>query len=160
MLCMKTGASWAPRKISCNTVCRVGHKTRIVGFFKPSLGPGAVRSVPSPTCIEVPNYPISIRLVKSGFPFFAWKIDRYPLTQGSCHREHSWSPMIFQWLFCIQNQNFLSTCAACLEVVFAFEWRTTYFNKGQTYFRTFLVCEFYSPWTNIECSSFKPPHHL
>ena len=30
------------------------------------------------------------------------------------------------WMFCIQCQQFLSTCGACLEVVFEFEWRATY----------------------------------
>ena len=34
--------------------------------------------------------------------------------------------MIFCWLFCMQIQLYLSTYA-CLEVMFEFEWRATYF---------------------------------
>ena len=35
----------------------------------------------------------------------------------------SWSPLIFHWLFCGQQQYFLTTCGACLEVVSEFEGR-------------------------------------
>ena len=38
----------------------------------------------------------------------------------------SWSPVIFHMLFCVLNQYFLSTCGACGEAVFNFEWRATY----------------------------------
>ena len=33
----------------------------------------------------------------------------------------SWSPMIFHWLFCIQQYTFLSACGECREVVIEFE---------------------------------------
>jgi hypothetical protein len=36
------------------------------------------------------------------------------------------SAIIFHWLFCIQYEYLLSTCGACLEIVFEFEWRATY----------------------------------
>ena len=41
----------------------------------------------------------------------------------------SWSLVKFYWLFCIQYEQFRSTCCACLEVVFEFEWRATYFSS-------------------------------
>ena len=37
--------------------------------------------------------------------------------------------MIFHWLFCIKYQLFLSTCGACLEVVFESERISTYFGS-------------------------------
>ena len=39
----------------------------------------------------------------------------------------SWSRMIFHWCLCINNQEFLSTRGACVEVVFECEWRATCF---------------------------------
>ena len=41
--------------------------------------------------------------------------------------DQSLSTMIFHWLFCIQYQEFISIRGACLEVVFEFEQRATYF---------------------------------
>ena len=37
--------------------------------------------------------------------------------------------MISHWLLCIKYELFLSTCGACSEVVFEFEWRATYFGS-------------------------------
>ena len=47
---------------------------------------------------------------------------------------------------------------ACLESVWRFEWRTFYIGP----FRTELICPTKRclKWTNIESSSFKPPHRL
>jgi hypothetical protein len=42
----------------------------------------------------------------------------------------SWSSMIFYWSFCIQCQEFLSTCGACSEGVFDFERRATYIGSS------------------------------
>ena len=36
------------------------------------------------------------------------------------------SPMIFHWLSCIQYKKFLSTCGACLEILWRFKQRTIY----------------------------------
>ena len=41
----------------------------------------------------------------------------------------SWSPRIFHWWFCIQNQQSPSTSGAFSEVVFEIEWRATYFGS-------------------------------
>ena len=38
--------------------------------------------------------------------------------------------MILYWSFCIQYQEFLSTCGACSERVFDFERRATYFGSS------------------------------
>ena len=71
--------------------------------------------------------------------------------------------MIFQWFFYIQNQSCLSTCGACLEVVFEYEWRAAYFGS----LRANLILaplgmpkEFHPRWINIECFLFTPPNYL
>jgi hypothetical protein len=61
----------------------------------------------------------------------------YPLTQGDVS-PGGLSPMNSHWLFYLQNQRFLSTCSACSEVVFEFEYKSKLFQliEGQTQFNT------------------------
>ena len=63
----------------------------------------------------------------------------------------SWSTMFPNWLSCIQNTKFLSTCGACLEVVLEFKWKSN-----------LLACqnEFVPQWTDIGSSLCKPSHSL
>ena len=69
--------------------------------------------------------------------------------------------MISHWLFCIQNQRFLSTCGACLDVVFQFECKLFRSFEGQTRFSTSwhakMSLTLNEPVWNVLCSNLHRP---
>ena len=71
---------------------------------------------------------VSFLIISVLFYIHAW--DYYPQINGAS--VGSWSPMISNWLFFMQYQQFLSTCGSSLEVVLEFEWRAAYFGSLRT----------------------------